>query len=406
MQKNEEKTEVISHNDLMWAYYDLAVGDHERNEDDYDAFARGYYESDVSTTIQEYALAYAKDHGDYDRARAVLVKDKKCSYNQTLVSGGGGGTDGSAEDYILKSTHNYEVTPASCFARQFYSNIFDYSDLQMGDILYEAAGSIGGVTGHTALICDPKKQSAYGEYVQTIEAVQPCVSFGFIDDNRILRFNASIFRVKNVTYHETLVATNFMMAQIGKPYNCTHSPCNTSAWADSWYCSELVWAAYNSIYIDLSGNNSNVKLAVAPAAIKGSDKLELLTLGYAAFPGGAESYLAPCLKVEITGKSGSSWKVKVRNYNKFAVTVLYNSKMCFLDDAKNWNNLSNVQRISCGADSYSSQFTISENWFADSIGISFLKTVGNDSYRFITYGKNLNASSKTLSQWRNMLVVS
>ncbi|MCR5091170.1 MAG: hypothetical protein K6B51_00495 [Bacilli bacterium] len=392
--KEEETIEVVSRDSLLKAYYDLATTSCRALPKTFDDFIDEYEERKNVTTIQEFALDFADSFGNREEVEAVLLKDKK-----NLVSGGGGGTNGDSEDYILKSTNEVTRTPASYFARPLYNDIFDYSELQFGDILYEAEGSIGGITGHVALISDPNHASDYGSYVQTIEAVMPCVSYGFIDDNRIIRFNASIYRVAGATYHDRLCAKNFMAAQIGKPYQL-HSPCNRTVNGGSWYCSELVWAAYNSVYIDLSSTSGSAELAVTPAEIKNSSKTELLTLGYRNFPSGKE---APCLEINNLGKKGSSWKISVTNPNNFAVTVCYNAKMCFLDDAKEWKNLKNEQHISCAANSTSASFTISENWFADSIGISFVYQVGTTYFRFVSYGKNL--SGKSLSQWRNTIIL-
>ncbi len=64
--------------------------------------------------------------------------------------------------------------------------------------------------------------------------------------------------------------------------------------------------------------------------------------------------------------------------------IEYNSKMCYLNDAKNWSGLSDVHTITI-PQGQSKTIFIKENWFATSIAISYK----NNDRRIITYADGL-----------------
>ena len=98
-----------------------------------------------------------------------------------------------------------------------------------------------------------------------------------------------------------------------------------------------------------------------------------------------ESFLA----IENLGKSGTKWNIKITNNSSRTVTVEYNTKMCNASDAKNWTGLKNVQTFELAPNGASATVTISENWFATSITVSY-KT--SDGIRRITYANELTSS--------------
>ena len=51
------------------------------------------------------------------------------------------------------------------------------------------------------------------------------------------------------------------------------------------------------------------------------------------------------LKPSISGKKDNAWKIFVKNTSPVKVEVEYNEKMCFDDDAKNWNKLNDIKKI-------------------------------------------------------------
>lgn len=299
-----------------------------------------------------------------------------------MVSGGGGGETGESEDYILKSNEEYDSTPLSFFARAPFYGLYDYSNVEMGDIIYEANGSTGSITGHCALIVDVNHDSYYGNYIQTIEAVNPKVSRGFLDDNRMVQFKASILRPVDQTYYIANSAKNFVINQLGKPYQI-HTNINTNINSNSWYCSELIYAAYMFTYIDLSNGNSSI---VTPSDILNSPNTYFLE--------GLSDYLV----FRIVSKSGTRWSIEIKNLYRGTVVGEYNTKMCFENDARNWNLNKDLAMFTLNSGD-SCIVTISENFLAGCIVASVQRTYNNVLYRVITYGKNLNKSTKTMNQY-------
>ncbi|MBP5091151.1 MAG: hypothetical protein J6328_01125 [Bacilli bacterium] len=388
--KKEEKQEIVSYKEVFKSYYNMIAQERENPTKTFETFVDDYYSFHAGQDIADYTLDFA-DENDVSISLPRVIKDGK---KNSLVTGGGGGTNGQAEDYILKSIEDEYVTPASHFARPLLYGGFDYSQIEVGDVLYEAAGSIGSVTGHTAFVVSIDHYSDYGDYIQTVEAVQPCVSYGFIDDNRMVMFKATFYRVTDATYYIIISAKNFVIMQLGKPYDL-HSPLHTSAYSSNWYCSELVWAAYNFTYLDLRNNTSSGMFL--PNDFKASRKVEVVSA--------PSTYVPSYLQLGLVGKSGSTWTIKVTNYSGSGVYVRYNPKMCFLDDAKEWRNLdSNQPSVYCRNNS-SVNISITENWFADSIAVCYIKSYYGFDYRNISYAKNLNSGKKTLTQYTNTKMV-
>lgn len=95
----------------------------------------------------------------------------------------------------------------------------------------------------------------------------------------------------------------------------------------------------------------------------------------------------PYLIIENKGKSGSTWNIKIINPTSGTITVYYNQKMCYYNDARDWTGLNDVVPISIGANG-DKTVQISENWFASSIAISYMVS----GQRLITYADGLTTS--------------
>lgn len=86
-------------------------------------------------------------------------------------------------------------------------------------------------------------------------------------------------------------------------------------------------------------------------------------------------------------KSGSTYSITINNPNHLDLTFTYNSLMSYSSDLRNWTGLSNLHNVTVNGDG-STTVSISENWFADAAGGSF---VAGD-LRYITYGNALSDS--------------
>ncbi len=94
------------------------------------------------------------------------------------------------------------------------------------------------------------------------------------------------------------------------------------------------------------------------------------------------------LEITNMGKSSGKWRIKIKNVSNTTITVEYNELMCFLDDAENWTDLDDVNNDYDLDPGESITVTISENWFATSIAVSYV----TNGTRKITYADNLKSS--------------
>lgn len=104
---------------------------------------------------------------------------------------------------------------------------------------------------------------------------------------------------------------------------------------------------------------------------------------------------ANSLFLSINEKSGSTWKISAYNALNEVMTIQYNKKMCFSDDAKYWTNLNDVANKNIQSKNLRI-VEIDENWFATTIAFSYIK----DNKRYITYADNLNSQSKSMKIYR------
>lgn len=360
----EEDGDIIfSYLDIFEVYYNSASEYDQDFEERYsfDEFVNGYYENNLP--IDEYTNSVLYGISTYD--------------SSTGGEFDGGGASGDDAYYILKSSQNPDksVTPQSDFFRKPVYSTFDYSIIHEGDIIYETQTVFFDI-GHSALVYDIDKNSAYGNYIQTIDAVGGGVQYGYLDDSRMVDFGVKILRVYGATSTVIANVKTFNLGQLGKPYSVIRLPSDylhTSYNSTEWYCSELIYASYLASGIDI-GNGVTVK-CVPDDIYKSPNTYEI-----------ADAHF---LALSVINKNNGSWSIKIQNTSDHVLTIYYNSKMCFKDDAQKWINLSNVISIVVSANS-SAIVQISENVFATSIAVSYI----SNGYRLITYADNLSTSNQ------------
>lgn len=93
-----------------------------------------------------------------------------------------------------------------------------------------------------------------------------------------------------------------------------------------------------------------------------------------------------CLEITSASFSSGKWHVTVHNPNSYSVSLEYNTKMCFEDDAKNWTGLNDPGEVETISAYGSTSVDVSENWFATCIAFSFQR----NGKRYITYAYDLN----------------
>jgi V8-like Glu-specific endopeptidase len=111
----------------------------------------------------------------------------------------------------------------------------------------------------------------------------------------------------------------------------------------------------------------------------------------------SETHTYDYLELSVKEKSGSSWKIQVHNTSSMQLTLKYNEKMCFKNDAKNLTNLADISKATIAPYGYY-EATISTNVFATSITCYYT----DNGYNVITYADGLNANG-SLTQYYNLI---
>ena len=145
-------------------------------------------------------------------------------------------------------------------------------------------------------------------------------------------------------------------------------------------------ALYLSLYPDMSAGVLKANI------LEGVEKLSSLT--NLCVTGGllnAASELK-VLNTSIIDKNNGIWTIKVTNPTDSSVDVIYNTRMCFGDDAKNWKGLINIETFKLSAHS-SKNVTVSEYGLATHIAFSYID--GNTRYN--TYSDQLNTNGSLSS---------
>lgn len=150
------------------------------------------------------------------------------------------------------------------------------STVKKGDIIHETSGGVASLVGHIAVVEGKYWDSTYRQYyIRTVEATLPTVTHGVLDDSRYDYRGVDIYYVTDATSTEKRAAVNFIISQLGKPWSLEMpllSQCSYSSDTESWYCSELAWAAYYNQDINLHGS-SIPRHIYTPAALASSSEL-------------------------------------------------------------------------------------------------------------------------------------
>ena len=127
--------------------------------------------------------------------------------------------------------------------------------LTEGDIIYED-DTIVGIMGHIAIVEGKYYDSSKSTYyIRLIEAITPGVSRSVLDDERVDDKNSRLCGNLGATLPsmQRESAVNFARGQLGKPWILELVlPPQTSASALHWYCSELAWASYQYVGVNIS----------------------------------------------------------------------------------------------------------------------------------------------------------
>ncbi|MDD7081507.1 MAG: YiiX/YebB-like N1pC/P60 family cysteine hydrolase [bacterium] len=388
---NENRLSYLS---ILESYYNLAINQVDNPTISFNEFYELFYSDNSDRDLIQATLNLAEDNGNYISTYYTLFREYPSTLSYLNINSSRWSSSSSKAFYILNESVDSNVTPESSFSRKPLYSAYNYSSVLIGDIVWETDTDFFD-TGHTALIINKNKQSeTYGTYIQTIEAVPDKVSRGFLDDYRMVKYKCYILRVTgwNITTANDAIA--FAKLQFGKKYNLDIFRLNTSINSEQWYCSELVYAAWNYAGIDIgvkkdsSGNDVFLSMGCLPSDIDNSYHTIRVSISTPHY-----------LELSIVNKIDKRWIIKIKNTCAEQITFQYNSRLCNFNDAKEWKGLKDIESFTLLSGS-SLTTPITENWLANSITASYLK----DDYRIITYANNLNVD-KTMTVYHNIIYV-
>ncbi len=92
------------------------------------------------------------------------------------------------------------------------------------------------------------------------------------------------------------------------------------------------------------------------------------------------------------------YQIEIFNNTGGTVTVQYNSKMCFTNDAQNWSGLNDIKTASLSS---GSKITVSiyKNFFADAVAISYV----SGGVRYISCGNQLRDASYLMAVFKTCI---
>jgi len=101
------------------------------------------------------------------------------------------------------------------------------------------------------------------------------------------------------------------------------------------------------------------------------------------------------INVAIISKNGNVWNLQITNNTDAPQIFEYNSKMCFEGDAQNWTGLNDVKETLLLQHGDSQPITITENYSATSIAISYMDDDGIN--RKVFYAYDLKQAERTMT---------
>lgn len=287
---NNSENEIVTYVDVLGSYYNMVATQLKFPTKTFDIFMNEYYSIENSKDLYQYTYDFGLENGIIVGSLNSSICDFQRQNNKSAQRKSSSGSDSPSSgdaDYIL-SKDTYSYTPSTEFKRAPYKSAYDYSNVLAGDIVYETETSFFNC-GHDALIVDMNHSGAYSNYIQTIEAVGGGVQYGFLDDLRMTKFKVKILRVSGATALAKTNAIFFIKQQLGKNYNLNTFRLNTDINSSSWYCSELLYACYKYINIDIgvkknaNGNDVFLSLGCLPADIYNSYNTYSIYMPYYGF---------------------------------------------------------------------------------------------------------------------------
>lgn len=234
-------------------------------------------------TSYENVMEYADRRGiDLGLTYKTYVKNYKGgsikTYEKSYYKALGGSSTNEIRKQTLDSSSGsdyYYDTGTTCPSDATYGEYSLISNVQKGDIVYEAKGGFG-ITGHIAIVegiytCNSR------QYIRVIEAISSGVKRGILDDTRVDDKGVKVLRVKSASTAQKKAAVAFCVGELGSSYNLDFAK-DTSASETDWYCSELVWAAYKKQGINIETTGWLNEPGITPRDIYRSNKVSKISI--------------------------------------------------------------------------------------------------------------------------------
>ncbi len=160
----------------------------------------------------------------------------------------------------------YYNTGTAVQLKASYSKYNLLNVVKKGDIIYEErSGSYSAITGHIGCV-ENIYYLPYGSYktykynIRIIEAIGAGVCRSILDDTRCDDNDTVLLRYRySISSSDMTKIINFLVGQLGKKYKMgrllTEDVRGESYNEPDWYCSELVWAAYKYVGLDIEDGN-------------------------------------------------------------------------------------------------------------------------------------------------------
>ncbi|HHT66928.1 MAG TPA: hypothetical protein GX010_01675 [Erysipelotrichaceae bacterium] len=197
--------------------------------------------------------------------------------------------------------------------------------------------------------------------------------------------NKWLIKLKNTTSNQMLVEYNIKM--------CFHS--DAQNWTGLLDLTDFYMQAGETSYIYISENGTATSIAITLSGQTLNCSYYANNLSTSGTMSLNSSSRSSRIRIENKGKSGAKWNIRVKNPTNYNITVHYNCKMCFENDAKNWTALGNNERNVVVEPHHYVDIQISENWFATHITLSYI----SGSMRYITYANELSTNKSIHIYW-------
>ncbi len=396
----DEDETICSYESILKKYYNLAVGGKDNPTKSFKEFYEDFYGEGSDRDLYAKTLALAYENDNYDQISSFFGDFVASPASSSSTQNLGGGKDGNDAYYILKNSNEATMTPSTYFCNRprYNPNVYDYSRLEVGDIIYETENGLVDF-GHTALIVENNHKSDFGNYVQTIEAVGGGVQRGYLDDYRIVNFKCYILRVKGKKKELTDKAVYFTEKQVGKSYLWNPLKLHTGIDCETWYCSQLTYSAWKYAGIDIAAENAGETFSknfCLPSDINNAyntanvniDSNYYFSLGFAVYNSEKQQY----------------W-LAVHNNTSMTLTLEHSSYLSFPEYITTWDvqdtekgecaGLKDIQYVKFSP--YETKnISFSSDLYATTAGVSYVLYTG---VRFITYANHFDTIKMTMDSY-------